>query len=100
MTEWEIRHQQLIFDDVMMKHFHEVYIITKYHKNRISVTEKTFIEHYQTVNVLEDIIERMINEGVVRVGKRTLVRYHERIALMEQYREEAFDFYLANYAKG
>lgn len=87
-----------ILDRLLSYHFDEVCLIKEYHRHKKKATEETFVQHYQTINMLEDVIDKYLALDVP-VNKRSLRMYYERITLMEQYREEAFDFYLANYAK-
>lgn len=87
-----------ILERLLSYHFHEVYLVKEYHQHKKRVIEETFVQHYQTINALEDTIEKYLALDVP-VNKRSLRMYYERIALMEQYREEAFDLYLANYAR-
>lgn len=94
MKEYNKNHLRML----MIRHACEVDLIIDYHTKHISVTEKTFMQHYQQVNLLEDAIDLLLRQGV-QVRQQSVIRYQERIAMFAEYREEAFDFYLANYAR-
>ena len=83
---------------LMIQHACEIDLIIGYHTKHISVTEKTFMQHYRQVNLLEDAIDLLLRQGV-QTREKNVIRYQERIAMFAKYREEAFDFYLANYAR-